>query len=389
MTRVLVVGDVPGVPDLLRHLPVESVAGIMGASIRPQYLDDLERLATSVGVPFVVQPRPKDPAYGDFVARIRALAPDLIVVNSYSMILREDLIACAPRGAVNVHGALLPKNRGPNPIQWAILWRQHETGVTLHRVTAGLDEGPIIAQRRVPILFWDTWADVRARIDAATEEMLASSLPSLLRDGLPETPQDARMATVGRRRTPDDGLFEWSAPLRHIHDLVRAVVPPLPPAFYRDAAGQRQEMLRRYMVGELAAMKWGSVGGQRLQNAGIAFVPLTGEPAADRVAFAAVDRESDTSLGAVRFGPISADGSHADVGFPICPGAHRTEDAYTQMLRLALEVAFDELALDRVACSVSEPDEAFQRAAAALGGLMHPGSADTTVRFTYSNRVHA
>ena len=81
--------------------------------------------------------------------------PDLIFVNSYSMIRPEDILAISRFGGINIHGALLPKYRGRNPTQWSILNSETSTGVTIHEMTEGIDEGAIIAQQEVPIYFKD------------------------------------------------------------------------------------------------------------------------------------------------------------------------------------------------------------------------------------------
>ena len=92
-------------------------------------------------------------------------------------------------GGFNVHGALLPRHRGANPIQWAIVNDERRAGVTLHRMTEEIDAGAIIAQREVRIEFGDSWREVQARISEATESLLAEQLPLLLSGVATATPQ--------------------------------------------------------------------------------------------------------------------------------------------------------------------------------------------------------
>ena len=82
---------------------------------------ELTRLAAEWQLPLLVQPRRTSEAFPAFVDAVRRLAPDLILVDSYSMLLPPQVLDAAPLGGVNVHGALLPRHRGANPIQWAIL----------------------------------------------------------------------------------------------------------------------------------------------------------------------------------------------------------------------------------------------------------------------------
>ena len=118
---MLLVGDPPGVAQVLRVLPPVTPVGIVAASNRPQYHEELSRAAAERKIPVLVQPRPHEDGYEAFVEAARALHPELILCNSYSMILRDDVLAIAPRGGVNIHGGKLPEFRGPNPIQWAII----------------------------------------------------------------------------------------------------------------------------------------------------------------------------------------------------------------------------------------------------------------------------
>ena len=254
--KIILFGDTPGISQLLRHLPRDVLAGIVGASIRPQYVESLRVLANAQRIPFLLQPKWKSNGYDAFVGEVRALAPDLIWVNSYSMILRDDLLTCARLGGINIHSALLPRNRGCNPTQWAIIKGEHETGVTLHEINSGLDTGPIIDQQSVPIFFEDSWLEVRRRLDKATDTLIVNAMPKILSENWHAVSQVSVNATFGNRRTPADGLFLWSQPLVEIYNKVRALLPPLPPAFYKDRAGQMCSLEAYQSIWELASLKY-------------------------------------------------------------------------------------------------------------------------------------
>ncbi len=224
--RLVLFGDPVGLPQMLRVAQGVEVAALVGAAIRPAQHAEIAALADRIGAPFLVQPRRSDAGYGAFVERISRLTPDLIFVNSYSMILAPDVLAIPRHGAVNVHGAMLPAYRGANPIEWTLINGERSTGVTVHMMDAGIDTGPIVAQKPVPILFEDTWLDVRRRVQAATEALLAEAFPAILAGDASATAQDEGSGRHWPRRRPVDGDFSWAMPAIDIYNLVRALVAP-------------------------------------------------------------------------------------------------------------------------------------------------------------------
>ena len=270
----LLIGDTHGISQLLAFLPTHTVAGIVCATIRPQYIDDLRALAKSLHVPFFVQPKYKSDIYYKFLDDISLVSPDLIWVNSYSMILRDDLLACARLGGINIHSALLPRNRGCNPIQWAILNGEFETGVTLHEIDSGLDTGPIIDSQKVPIFFEDTWLHVRERLKQATDILIEKNIPNIYSENWISVRQSNSKATTGRRRTPEDGEFSWSQPLVDIYNKVRALLPPLPPAFYQDKGGHKYFFTEYQSIWQLSLLRYQLKVGIRMQAENVLLRPL-------------------------------------------------------------------------------------------------------------------
>jgi methionyl-tRNA formyltransferase len=228
--RLVLFGDTVGLPQLLRALDRNAVVGLVAASLRPEQHPPLTKLSEAHGLPLLLQPRAGDAAYANFARRLRELTPDLLIVNSYAMVLRPDILAIPRFGAINVHGALLPGYRGANPTEWALINGERETGVTIHAIDAGIDTGPILAQRKVPIRFEDTWLDVRQRVGEATDGLLAETLPGILAGGVQLSAQEESVARHWRRRTAEDGRFDWSQPAIDIYNLVRALVAPHPGA---------------------------------------------------------------------------------------------------------------------------------------------------------------
>jgi methionyl-tRNA formyltransferase len=273
---VLLFGDSLGIPQLVEVVPRDFVCGLIGAEIRPQYHSELESIASGAGVPFIIQPRKSSPAYQSFVERVRSLAPDLILVNSYSMLLRDDVLSIPGCGAINVHTALLPRYRGSNPFQWVIINNETETGVTMHYMTADFDAGDIVAQRRVAVCFEDTWRDLQSRCAAATREMLSEEMPRILSQKNTRRPQDDSNSSRFNRRRPEDGRIDWRQSVLSIYNLIRALVKPLPGAYYYSAG---KVLLDEYLfVPEVTALKYtDTVGGQRLRSGDISLINFTAD----------------------------------------------------------------------------------------------------------------
>ncbi|MBI4349033.1 MAG: methionyl-tRNA formyltransferase [Elusimicrobia bacterium] len=165
------------------------------------------------------------------VPRIRALAVDLILVMGWRTIIPNEILMLPRFGVVALHNSLLPKYRGFAPINWAMLSGEHETGVSLFYVDGGIDSGPVIEQRRIPITANDTAADVYSRATDLSVALMLENMPRLIRSRLEGIPQDPEEATFGCSRTPDDGKIDWVAPTGRINDLIRALAFPYPGAF--------------------------------------------------------------------------------------------------------------------------------------------------------------
>ena len=266
-------GDTIGLPRLLKLLDPSLVTALVRAEVRPEQEPDLAGLAAEWELPLLVQPRRNGFAFPDFARAIREIAPDLILVDSYSMLLPPEILNLPPMGGVNVHGALLPRHRGANPVQWAIINDERRAGVTIHQLTEEIDAGAIIAQREVPIEFGDTWRDVYARISEATESLLAEQLPLLLSGMASASPQTPAEAHTNSRRTREDGRFEWSRGVLEIYNLVRALVSPLPGAFY-EVAGREVVLDEFLTISQVASLKYSHAGGAALSAEGLALEPV-------------------------------------------------------------------------------------------------------------------
>jgi methionyl-tRNA formyltransferase len=186
---------------------------------------------------------PIDPNATKIVERVAACDPDFIFSFYYRSMLKSALLALPPRGALNMHGSLLPKYRGRVPVNWAIINGETETGATLHYMLDKPDSGDIVAQQAVAILPDDTARAVHDKVAAAAEGVLRGALPGLLAGNAPRMKQDSSAATYFGGRKPEDGTIAWSKNALAIHNLVRAVAPPYPGAFTL-IAGRKARVLK-------------------------------------------------------------------------------------------------------------------------------------------------
>ena len=186
-----------------------------------RWFRSLAERASSAGVPVL---------YGE-EADLERLAPDLFLSFYYRSLLPMRVLEKAPRGALNLHGSLLPRFRGRAPLHWVLVEGETRTGVTLHHMVKAPDAGDIVAQRGWDIGPRDTAKDLFDRAVAETRLLLAEVWPAI-RDGrAPRVPQDPARATYRGRRRPEDGRIDWSWPTWKVDGLVRAVARPFPGAF--------------------------------------------------------------------------------------------------------------------------------------------------------------
>lgn len=176
---------------------------------------------------------PADPNTEEVIESIELLRPDFLFSFYYRYLLSERLLATAARGALNMHGSLLPKYRGRAPVNWAIVKGEAETGASLHYMEARPDAGPLVGQEAVPILINDTALEVSMKVATAAGRLLGRCLPDLIAGRAPSAALDLASGSYYGRRRPEDGKIHWDRPALEIHNLIRAVAPPFPGASAR------------------------------------------------------------------------------------------------------------------------------------------------------------
>lgn len=161
----------------------------------------------------------------DEQAGLAALSPDLMVVVAYGLILPPAVLRIPRLGCVNVHASLLPRWRGAAPIQRAVEAGDARTGVTLMQMAAGLDTGPVLAQRECPIAPCDTAGELHDRLARLGGDLLAESLDALARGALSAAPQDTAQATYAAKLDKAEGRLNWDLDAAALARRVQAFNP--------------------------------------------------------------------------------------------------------------------------------------------------------------------
>jgi methionyl-tRNA formyltransferase len=160
-----------------------------------------------------------------FIAGLRALQPDLIVVAAYGHLLPPAVLDLPRYGCLNVHTSLLPRYRGAAPIQWAIANGDTETGVTLMKMDAGLDTGPIVSQRRTPIQPGEDSTGLHDRLARLGAELLVQTIPDYVAGKILPHPQPGEGVSLAPKIKKEDGRIDWNRPARTIWNRLRAFTP--------------------------------------------------------------------------------------------------------------------------------------------------------------------
>ncbi len=161
----------------------------------------------------------------DFLQIIESKTPDLIIVVAFGQILKKELLEIPPFGVINVHASLLPKYRGAAPIHWAIINGEKQTGLTIMRMDEGLDTGPIIYQKIIPIKEDETTGELHDRLAILGGEFLIESLERMKTEKIKEIPQDEDMASYAPKIDKSISTIRWEKSCSEICSLIRGLDP--------------------------------------------------------------------------------------------------------------------------------------------------------------------
>jgi methionyl-tRNA formyltransferase len=207
---------------------------------------------------------PGQPSGEEFIAQAKALAPDIAVVVAYGHILKQPLLDVPPLGSWNVHASLLPRLRGAAPIERAILEGHSETGVSIMRMEAGLDSGPVLHTVRTPIPPDETGGELRARLAELGAMALIEALTLLDESSVQPVRQNDAEATLAPKLTREEERLDWSQPAALLARKIRAFDPA--PGAWTEIRGKAVKLYGPRIV-DLDGHRNAAIGGTSLPAA--------------------------------------------------------------------------------------------------------------------------
>ncbi len=178
--------------------------------------------ALDLGYPILQPTSIKTTEFNDLIAQQK---PDFLVVIAFGKILPENVLALPRLGTINVHASLLPKYRGPAPIQWAVINGDKETGVCTQLMEKELDTGDLLLSVYETIKPDDTAGDLHDRLALKGATVLIDTLKGLADKTIQPVNQDHSLATYAPMLTKDDGLINWNQPAESLESFMRGVTP--------------------------------------------------------------------------------------------------------------------------------------------------------------------
>ncbi len=182
----------------------------------------------------------------DIRKEIKELKADLIVTASYGQILPENILNIPKKRSINLHPSLLPKYRGPSPIQTTILNGDEKTGVSIIQMDEKMDHGPIIAQQESEINPDDTYQSLEIRLAEQSADLLIEILPRYFKNKLEIKEQDENQSTYTKILTRDDGKIDWQKSAIEIERQIRGLYPW--PGTWTELNGQRIKIIKAKAV---------------------------------------------------------------------------------------------------------------------------------------------
>ena len=189
---------------------------------REQKAPPVKTLALELGIPLM---QPEKLRLPEAMDQLRAWAPELIVVAAFGQILKKDVLELPRFGCINVHASLLPRWRGAAPINAAILRGDEETGVTIMKMDVGLDTGPMLSQRAIPLTQEDTAGSVFEKLSTLGADLLLETLPEYLSGKVTPDPQPEEGVTYAPMLKKEEGKLDFNQDAHELERRVRAFNP--------------------------------------------------------------------------------------------------------------------------------------------------------------------
>ncbi len=216
------------VPILQRLIEHYSVIGVVTQPDRPAgrkqqiHISPIKQVAIDHHIPVLQPERLRRP---EAIAELRQWQPDVYVVAAFGQILPQSVLDIPKHGSVNVHASLLPRWRGAAPIQASIRAGDAETGVTIMKMDAGLDTGPMLKMRVIPIMPDETGESLHDRLSLLGAELLMETLPGYLNGTILPQAQPEIGITIAPQVKKEEGNIDWSQEAVVIERLIRAFTP--------------------------------------------------------------------------------------------------------------------------------------------------------------------
>jgi methionyl-tRNA formyltransferase len=229
MVRVVFMGSPDfALPSLRALANVYEVVGVVTqpdrASGRGRQLKSppVKVVAQELEIPVIQPEKLREP---EAMQQLREWNPDLIVVAAFGQILRRDVLDLPRYGCINVHASLLPRWRGAAPINAAILHGDPETGITIMKMDAGLDTGPILSQRSIRLTRDDTAGSVTEKLSQIGAELLIETLPDYLSGKIQPVDQPEEGTTYAPMLKKEEGRLDFTRPAEELERRIRAFNP--------------------------------------------------------------------------------------------------------------------------------------------------------------------
>ncbi len=206
----------------------------------------VKKFALKTGLPFIQPDSIKSDAS---LEKIASYEPDLFVVVAYGRVLPKKLLALPPDGTINIHASLLPKYRGPAPIQWAIINREKQTGVTAMFMDEGLDTGDILSAKKTDITPSDTSSSLHDRLALLGAELLIETLRHFEAGQIKPVAQDPHQASYAPMLKKTDGCIDWKKPPEVLEAFIKGM-NPWPGAFTFHAQKRLKILKARTLPGK-------------------------------------------------------------------------------------------------------------------------------------------
>ncbi len=256
--RIIFMGSpdfaVPALQALTAHY---SICGVITQPDRPSGRGmtlsppPVKIAAQNMGLPVIQPEKLRSP---EAFQQLVDWQPDLIVVAAFGQILRQNVLDLPKYGCINIHASLLPRHRGAAPIQAAILAGDRQTGITIMKMEAGLDTGPMLRQQAIPIEPEDTGGSLFEKLSELGAELLLQTLPGYLSGEILPHPQPEEGASYFGMIKKEDGLLDFTLPAADLERKIRAFSPW--PGTYLQWQGGPLKILRAHVMdGKEAAGK--------------------------------------------------------------------------------------------------------------------------------------